>query len=127
MSRRRRTSRERPVVNTDHHRRLESPYEPLRVISDDEVAHIHNSAIRYLAEEGLSVTFDEARDILSQAGAAEGDETMMRFDPEAIAMAIEAAPGVVELNAPNPDRSFAIGGRSVALLPVAGPPFAWPR
>ena len=57
-----------PAVSTDHHRRLKNPFEPLRVLSDDHVAHIHSSALGYLADEGMRVLLDEARDIFAAAG-----------------------------------------------------------
>jgi len=130
MARRRnRPSRDRTPASTAHHRKLTNPYQPLRVLTDDQVAHIHDSAVRYLAAEGVRVTFDEARRILVDAGAATSDEesSMVRLDPDAVAAAVQSAPSTIELHAPNPERNLTIGGRSVALLPVAGPPFVSDR
>lgn len=124
MTRRReRAARVRPEVNTDHHRRLTNPFEPLRILSDDQVAHIHDSAVRYLADEGLKVLLDEARDIFVDNGCSADDDHVVRIDPDLIAKALSDAPSVFELHAPNPDRSFAVGGASLAMLPVGGPPF----
>lgn len=108
------TGRRRDVVN---------PFEPLRVLSDDEVAHIHDTAVRYLADEGIRVLFDEARDVYAAHGATVGDEAMVRLDPDSIAEALAAAPTTFELHAPNPDSTLTIGGRNIALVPVGGPPF----
>ncbi len=130
MTRRRsRPSRDRAPVSTAHHRRLTNPFEPLRLLSDDQVAAIHDSAVRFLAEEGIRLTFDEARQVLVDAGAATSDDEdlMVRFDPDAVAAAVESAPSIIELHAPNPDRNLTIGGRSVAFVPVAGPPFVSDR
>ncbi|MCP3975261.1 MAG: trimethylamine methyltransferase family protein [bacterium] len=129
MTRRRnRPRRERAPVSTAHHRRLENPYEPLRALAEDQVAAIHASAVRYLADEGIRITFDEARNILVAAGAATSDDDdIVRFDPDAVAGAVASSPASIDLHAPNPERNLTIGGRSVALIPVAGPPFVSDR
>lgn len=122
MARRERAKRVRTAPSTAHHRRLENPFEPLRVLTDDQVAHIHQSAVRYLADEGIRVLLDEARDIFASAGSAV-DELIVRIDPDLIDAALASAPSTFELHAPNPERSVPIGGRSIVLAPVGGPPF----
>lgn len=124
MARRRKErSRVRPAINTDHHRRLKNPFEPLRVLSEDHVAHIHQSAIRYLADEGMRVLLDEARTIFASSGASVDSEMMVRLDPDLISDALASAPSEFELAAPNPERSVRVGGKSLVLAPVGGPPF----
>lgn len=131
MTRRRRagSSRDRAPADTAHHRRLTNPYQPLQVLTEDEVATIHDSAVRYLADEGIRITFDEARSVLVGSGAATSDEEarLVRFDPDAVAAAVAAAPAEFELHAPNAERNLTIGGKSLALVPVAGPPFVADR
>ena len=69
MARRReRAARVRKPINTAHHRQMVNPYQPLRVLSDDQVVHLHNKAVQYLADEGIKVLFDEARDIFAEHG-----------------------------------------------------------
>ncbi|NND01829.1 MAG: methyltransferase, partial [Acidimicrobiia bacterium] len=116
-------------MSTAHHKRLTNPYEPLSVLSDDQIATIHDSAVQYLADEGIRITFDEARTTLTDAGAATsaGEDLIVRFDPDAVAAAIEAAPSEFEMHAPNPQHNLTVGQRSVALMPVAGPPFVSDR
>jgi len=129
MSRRRkRATRERPNVDVSHRRRMENPFEPLKVLSDDAVNQLHETAIQYLADEGVRVLFDEARDIFRDAGCrVDDDEMMVCLDPENIRTALTSAPSQFELQAPNPERSLSVGGRSVALVPVGGPPFVSDR
>ncbi len=123
-TRRERTKRVRAPIDTSHHRRLVNPFEPLKVLSDDQVAHLHNSAVRYLADEGLRVLLPEARELFASAGASVDDgEMMVRLDPDRIAEALASAPSEFELNAPNPERSVTVGGRNLVLAPVGGPPF----
>lgn len=121
--RRERVARQRPVPNTDHYKHIENPFEPLRILSDDQVAHIHDSAVRYLADEGIRVLFPEALDIFAAGGCTVDDEKMVRLDPDVIAEALRTAPTTFELTAPNPARSMDIGGRNLLLAPVGGPPF----
>ncbi len=124
MARRReRAKRVRPAIDTTHYRRLKNPFEPLRVLSDDQVAHIHQTAVQYLADHGIRVLLDEARDIFEAAGATVEDEMMVRLDPDVITEAIRTAPSEFELLAPNPERSVALGGNNLVLAPVGGPPF----
>ncbi len=92
-------------------------------MSDDQVVHMHDTAVRYLADEGIRVLFPEARRIFAAAGATVDDNDMVRLDPDAVAMALAAAPESFEIHAPNPKRTLTVGGRSVALMPVGGPPF----
>ncbi|MGI9607026.1 MAG: trimethylamine methyltransferase family protein [Acidimicrobiales bacterium] len=121
---RQRASRERRPIDTSHRRQLVNPFEPLRVLSDDEVEHIHQTAVRYLSDEGIKVLLDEARDIFAEDGASVGDDDIVRLDPDSVAAAIASAPSEYEIVAPNPIRNAQIGGRNVVLLPVGGPPFA---
>ncbi len=122
--RRDRAERDRPPADTTRYRRLENPYRPLEVLSEDEVSHLHAETLRYLADEGIRVLLPEARAIYAAGGAVVDDETaMVRLDPEAVAEALTAAPESFVIQAPNPDRAVPVGGRSVALVPVGGPPF----
>ncbi|MFT7475152.1 MAG: trimethylamine--corrinoid protein Co-methyltransferase [Verrucomicrobiales bacterium] len=124
MARRPRVARVRPAIDTSHHRRLVNPFEPLRVLSDDQVAHIHDSAVRYLADEGLKILLAEARDIYVGGGCTVDDDMIVRIDPDVIAESLRTAPTEFEVHAPNPERSFILGGKHLSLLPVGGPPFA---
>jgi trimethylamine--corrinoid protein Co-methyltransferase len=77
----------------------------------------------YLADEGIRVLLDEARDIFRAAGAALDEEMMVRVDPEMIIDALAVAPSDFELKAPGADRTVMVGGNNLVLAPVGGPPF----
>ena len=126
MARRRRERgpKERPAADTSRYRRLENPYRPLEALSSDHVAELHGRAVRYLAEEGIRVLLPEARRIYAEGGAVVDDDTqMVRLDPASVEQALADAPSRFEVGAPNPERSVPVGGNSVALVPVGGPPF----
>ena len=102
-----------------------NPFEPLKVLSEDEVGHIHESALSILEKDGMRVLLPEARARFAAAGAEvdEASETV-RLDRTLIAAALSSAPASVEMTAPNPDRNVVLGGRNVAIVPVSGPPNA---
>src|SRR6202453_1595968 len=134
QSRSRRPSRRRgapagseraPGISTADYRRLRNPFVPLKVLSEDEVAHIHGSALSILENDGMRVLLPEARARYAAAGARvdEASETV-RLDRSLITAALSSAPASVGMTAPNPDRNVVLGGRSVAVVPVSGPPNA---
>src|ERR1700678_3049511 len=108
-----------PASASGRYRRLRNPFEPLKVLSEDEVAHIHESALSILEKDGMRVLLPEARARYAGAGATvdEASETV-RLDRSLIAAALATAPASVEMTAPNPERNVILGGRSVAVVPV---------
>ncbi len=127
MARRRQRKVRKPVA-TKKYRRLVNPFQPVSILSDDQVEHLHQSAIRYLADEGMKVLLPEAREIFAEGGATvDEDEMMVRLDPDSIAAALQSAPAEFELHAPNPERNVMVGGNHLVLAPVGGPPFVSDR
>lgn len=119
----RRGGGERPSLS--HHRQLANPYRPLEILSDDQVDAIHRSALRLLSDIGVRVMLPEARQILADAGADVDEDTeLVRFDPGLVETCLETAPASIEIVSRTGERNMVLGGNSVALLPVAGPPNA---
>lgn len=110
-------------ARSERYRHLVNPFEPARVLSEDHVDAIHGAAIRVLAEVGMRVLHPQARSLLGEAGALvhEADEHV-HFDPDLVAASVAAAPAQFEIRSRNGERDVAMGGRSVAFFPVAGPP-----
>ncbi len=122
--RRRGEERLRTVVFRDY-RRLSNPLGPLTILSEDEVEHIHSFALRLLGEHGIRVLLPEARERFGETGAAiDQDSLMVRLDPEAMEQALSFAPSSFDIFSRNPERDLTFGGRSVAFVPVSGPPHA---
>jgi trimethylamine--corrinoid protein Co-methyltransferase len=103
-------------------RQLENPYEPVRMLSDDHVEHLHRSSLQLLATSGMRVLHDGARQRLAAAGCAV-DELIVRFDPEMVEATVALAPSTFTLRARNPEHDLVIGGRNVAFTSVGGPAF----
>ncbi len=100
-----------------------NPFEPPRVLDDEQVETIHQAALRVLADSGMRVLLPAAREAYAAAGAAvDEDERIVRFDPGLVAEALATAPTEFEIAPRNPDRTVTLGGKHVALVPVGGPP-----
>lgn len=111
------------MLPTPHYRRLVNPFEPVRLLSDDQIASIHQAALGILAEKGMRVLLPEARDIFRQAGASVDPEThYVQLDRGLIAHALSSAPHAFELMAGSPERSVTIGGKNLVVSTVGGPP-----
>jgi trimethylamine--corrinoid protein Co-methyltransferase len=67
----------------------------------------------------------EAREILERSETRVDEEAeLVRFDPELVEASLQAAPSSIEVVSRTGERNMTLGGTSVALLPVAGPPNA---
>jgi trimethylamine--corrinoid protein Co-methyltransferase len=124
-SRRRGGAAQEPASPSGRYLRLRNPFEPLRVFSEDEVAHLHESALSILENDGMRVLLPEARRHFAQAGAAIDEAAqMVRLDRGLIARALSTAPARVEITAPIPSRNVTVGDRHLVVAPVSGPPNA---
>lgn len=114
--------------STETYRHLRNPFPTARVISDDEVASIHEAALAYLQRSGIRVLLPEARAVFAAAGASvdEGD-LIVRLDVELSRALIASAPASFSITSRNPERSVHIGGDSLMLFPAAGPPYVSDR
>ena len=107
------------------YRRLRNPFVPQRVLSDDEIAYIHESALSILEDVGIRVLLPDARKRFAMAGANVDESThMVRIDRGLIALALSSAPPLIEMTAPHPTRNVTVGGQHLAIVPVSGPPNA---
>jgi trimethylamine--corrinoid protein Co-methyltransferase len=106
-----------------HYRRMVNGFEPVRLISGDQVAALHAAALQILEEKGMRVLLPEARDFYRTGGALVDPEThYVRLGRELIAHALSTAPPEFELLAGAPERNTAIGGCNLAVATVGGPP-----
>jgi trimethylamine--corrinoid protein Co-methyltransferase len=124
---RRRPRRERRAGggrSEPRYRRLVNPFQPLVVLSEDEIAGIHQASLEILAKDGIKVLLEEGRRRFGAAGAAVDEDFMVRIDPGLVDSALESAPAEFDLVARNQERNVSVGGRNVVLAPVGGPPHA---
>ncbi len=99
------------------------PFEPLRLVSTDELESIHNASLRVLSEIGMEVLSPSVRERCRQAGAAvETDGERIRFDPVLVESLIGNAPSSFTLHARNPEHHVRIGDGIVNFSNATTPP-----
>ncbi|WP_225029644.1 trimethylamine methyltransferase family protein [Xinfangfangia pollutisoli] len=97
-------------------------YDPVRVISDDQVAAIHAAALQLLDRMGMRVLDAGARARFAAAGARiDGD--MVRLDPDLVAERLATVPATFSLAARDPAKSLQLGGGQMVFASVGGPAY----
>jgi trimethylamine--corrinoid protein Co-methyltransferase len=113
------------VDRSKAYRRLVNPFEPPRIYSDDQVAAIHDAALRILETQGMKVLSALARKRYAAGGATVDEATqVVRIDRALVAQALATTPAEFVFHASSPDFNVAIGGRNVCFAPTSGPPNA---
>ena len=103
--------------------RLTVPWEPLEVLTPEQVERIVDAAFRVLEEAGLEIRSAAARDAYRRAGAHVDDATqMVRLGRDMVEACLAHAPERFVLHARNPDRHLHVGGNVVNFGPVNGAP-----
>lgn len=105
------------------YRQLRHPFAPQPVFSDDEVARIHDTALRVLEELGMKVLLPEAREIFAKAGARI-EEDMVFIGRDIVEAALRTAPSSLRLRAANPAREQIYEPGALLFAPGAGCPNA---
>jgi trimethylamine---corrinoid protein Co-methyltransferase len=101
------------------YRNLRNPFVPQTVFSEDEVAAIHDTALRVLEELGLKVLLPEARQLFARAGALVDEDTgMVRIGREIVTAHLSLAPRSIAARAVAPERDLVF--ENGALLFIAG-------
>ena len=104
-------------------RPLENPYEPVEVLTAEQIEAIHAASLTVLRDTGMDFLHPEALDILRSGGADVADDgPRVRFDPALIEELISTIPAQFEMYARNPERNVTIGGRHVNFLSVGSAP-----
>ncbi len=103
--------------------RLQNPFEPVRLFSDDQVEAIHCTALALLEDTGLRVLHAGARSFLARGGAeVDGAAMAVRVDRGLVEQALATVPPEIVLRGGSANRDVPVGGRSLAVAAVGGPP-----
>jgi trimethylamine--corrinoid protein Co-methyltransferase len=82
---------------------LRHPFVPQPAFSDDEIAAMHDTALRVLENLGIRVLLDEARTLFRSAGAlVDNDSQMVRIGRDMVTTALATAPRSIRLRAADP-------------------------
>lgn len=104
----------RAVVNT---------YDPVRVLSADQVEVLHNASLAILEDLGIEFLLPEAVEMWRRAGATvAADGVRVRLDRALVLDLVAKAPPRFTLHARNPDRNLTIGDRHLVFACVASAP-----
>ena len=108
------------------YKQLRHPFAPQPLVSDDEIAGIHDTALRVLEELGMKILLEEAREIFATAGASVSGE-MVRIGRDIVEAALETAPRRFTQNAANPAHAVTYEQGALVLKAGAGCPNAQDR
>ena len=106
----------------DYHS-LRNPFPPLEVFSADEVASIHDTALRTLEELGIKVLLPEAVTYFRKGGAIVKDD-MVYIGREMVEAALASAPKSIQGRAGRREKDLTFELGSLIFQPGAGAPNA---
>lgn len=102
---------------------LKNPFTPQQGFSDDQIAAMHDTALRVLEELGIRVLLDEGRSIFRAGGALVDESTqMVRIGRDMVQAALASAPRSIRLRAANPAREQDFAAGSTLFMAGAGCP-----
>tara|TARA_R110002096_G_scaffold6992_6_gene31199 strand:- start:488 stop:1993 length:1506 start_codon:yes stop_codon:yes gene_type:complete len=112
-----------PVVRDVNYRQLRNPFPPMEVFSADEIASMHETALRSLEELGMKVLLPEARAIYAKGGARVDGE-MVYIGRDMVEAALASAPKSFVCRAGAPHRDILMELGTLTFQPGAGAPHA---
>lgn len=105
------------------HAKLENKWSPVEILSSEQLERIIDAGHRVLAEAGIEIRSQSARDIYRKHGALVDDAAqMVRIGRDEVEACLGHAPERFVLHARNPDRHLHVGGNVVNFGPVSGAP-----
>jgi trimethylamine--corrinoid protein Co-methyltransferase len=103
--------------------KLVNKWSPVEILTAEQLERIINAGHRVLAESGIEIRGQQARDIYRAHGALVDDESqMVRIGRDVVEAYLAHAPQRFMLHARNPARHLHVGGNVVNFGPVSGAP-----
>ncbi|WP_170465768.1 trimethylamine methyltransferase family protein [Ruegeria arenilitoris] len=115
-----------PAPSRDvNYRQLRNPFPQMEVFPADQIAEMHETALRTLQELGVKCLLPEARRIFSKAGARVDEDTeMVYIGRDLVEAAVASAPKSIACHAGARRRDFTLELGSLVFQPGAGAPNA---
>ncbi|MGV6804875.1 MAG: trimethylamine methyltransferase family protein [Ruegeria sp.] len=108
-----------------NYRRLRNPFPLMEVFPADQIADMHETALRTLEELGVKVLLPEARRLFAAAGARVDEDSQMVFiGRDLVDAAVASAPKSIDCRAGARHRDFTLELGSLVFQPGAGAPNA---
>ncbi|NOC84488.1 trimethylamine methyltransferase family protein [Ruegeria sp. HKCCD6428] len=108
-----------------NYRQLRNPFPQMEVFPADQIADMHDTALRTLEELGVKTLLPEARKLFKQGGARVDEDTEMVFiGREMVEAAVASAPKSIACRAGSRRRDFTLELGSLVFQPGAGAPNA---
>jgi trimethylamine--corrinoid protein Co-methyltransferase len=106
-----------------NYRSLRNPFLPQPIFSDDQVASIHDTALRVLEELGIKVLLPQAREHFAHAGAlVDPDTDMVRIGRDMVTAALASAPKSIHAHGGARTRDLTLELGSMTFLAGCGAP-----
>lgn len=114
-----------PPSRDVNYRQLKNPFPQMEVFPADQIADMHETALRTLEELGVKVLLPEARRIFAAGGARVDEGTEMVFiGRDMVDAAVASAPKSIACRAGARHRDFTLELGSLVFQPGAGAPNA---
>lgn len=108
-----------------NYRQLRNPFPVMEVFPADQIADMHETALRTLEELGVKVLLPEARRLFAAAGARVDENSEMVFiGRDLVEAAVSSAPKSIDCRAGARHRDFTLELGSLVFQPGAGAPNA---
>ncbi|WP_136443826.1 trimethylamine methyltransferase family protein [Pacificoceanicola onchidii] len=108
-----------------NYRQLRNPFPVMDVFSTDEIANMHETALRTLEELGMKVLNAEARGYFAKGGARVDESTeMVYIGRDMVVEALRTAPKSINCRAGARHRGLVLELGTIAFQPGAGAPHA---
>jgi trimethylamine--corrinoid protein Co-methyltransferase len=96
-------------------------FEPIKILTDSQVEHIHTSALNVLDEIGFKYESKKALKLLEEHGCVIDYDTMVaKIPPSLVEWAIRKTPSSFMVKARDPEKSVRFGGNTVYFFNSAG-------
>lgn len=106
-----------------NYRQLRNPFPPMEVFSADEIAAMHEAALKTLQELGVKVLLPQARALFKAGGARVDDDLEMVFiGRDMVEAALASAPRSITCRAGVRDRDVLLEPGALNFQPGAGAP-----
>ena len=96
-------------------------FEPIKILTDSQVEHIHTASLGVLEEIGFKYESKKALKLLEEHGCIVDHDTMIaKIPPSVVEWAIEKTPSSFMVKARDPEKSVRFGGNTVYFFNSAG-------